>query len=389
MRRSSSVFSWCSWAITGFMPVLWGWSVISTPGTWFMEVRVQLLSPERPWASPVGKPTSTGSGAAQHLRPRPRRCGGCRDLAAGAGVGGADAGFGEFQLDGVRGIAGPRRGPRRRSGPVRSRWPAGRSGPGRRTSCRRCRSPCPGGQALRAVRRDGAAGVEFGVDQRAELGGGFHGGVQVQPEFAQDVQVGAEAGAGDDDVGVQGASVHGFDGHAASRGISAQRCRSRCAVRWCRPRRGGGAGSRAGRGRAARRRRRRRRPSRRSRRGRPTGSGCPGSSLARSARLIRVLAAECPAPTTRTRRPAKAARSRPVTSGSGRGDPVRGGVFADGGQAGGAERVAGGPGAGGVNDGGHGVVAGFAVRRARPGRRRVWCRGSGCGSCPCRRGSRR
>ena len=85
-------------------------------------------------------------------------------------------------------------------------------------------------------------------------------------------------------------------------------------------------------------------------------------SLARSARLIRVLAAECPAPTTRTRRPANAARSRPVTSGQRRGDPVRGGVFAEGGQAGGAQRVAGGPGAGGVDDRGDRVVAGFAVR---------------------------
>ena len=145
------------------------------------------------------------------------------DVAAGAGVGGADAGLGEFELDGVRRLPGLRPGRRRRSGPVRSRWRAGTSAPGRRTSCRRCRSPCPGGPAsLGAVRGDGAAGVEFRVDERAEFGGCFDGRVQVQPEFAQDVQVRAEAGAGNDDVGLEGPAVHGFDGDVRRRGLSGE-----------------------------------------------------------------------------------------------------------------------------------------------------------------------
>ena len=47
-------------------------------------------------------------------------------------------------------LRGPRPGRRRRSGPVRSRWRAGRSAPGRRTSCRRCRSPCSGWASILA-----------------------------------------------------------------------------------------------------------------------------------------------------------------------------------------------------------------------------------------------
>ena len=64
------------------------------------------------------------------------------------------------------------------------------------------------------MRCNSAAGVEFRVDERAELHGCFDGWVQVQPEFTEDFQVGAEAGARNDDVGLERPAVHGFDGHA-------------------------------------------------------------------------------------------------------------------------------------------------------------------------------
>ena len=59
------------------------------------------------------------------------------------------------------------------------------------------------------MRRHGAAGVEFGVDQRAQLHRRLDGRVEVEPEFAEDVQVRAESGAGNHDVGLQGAAVDG------------------------------------------------------------------------------------------------------------------------------------------------------------------------------------
>ena len=175
------------------------------------------FSPERPWASPVGNPTRTGSGAPQQPPEvsSHKPCGGRGDVAAGADVGGADAGFGEFELDGVGRFAGPRPGRRRRSGPVRSRWRAGRSGPGRRTSCRRCRSPAPGGRASwrRAVRRCRRSGIRGRSAGRARRG--LDGRVQFQPEFPEDVQVGAEPGGRNDDVGLQGPAVRGAHGDGA------------------------------------------------------------------------------------------------------------------------------------------------------------------------------
>lgn len=71
------------------------------------------------------------------------------------------------------------------------------------------------GQQPGAVRLNGAAGVEFGVDQRTELTRGFDSRVQFQPEFPEDVQIGAEAGGRNHDVGLEGAAIRGGQGDGA------------------------------------------------------------------------------------------------------------------------------------------------------------------------------
>lgn len=69
------------------------------------------------------------------------------------------------------------------------------------------------------MRRDGAAGVEFGVDERAQLRGCFDGGVQVEAELAEDVQVRAEAGAGQQDVGLKGPAIDRSNGEVGVEGF--------------------------------------------------------------------------------------------------------------------------------------------------------------------------
>ena len=51
-----------------------------------------------------------------------------------------------------------------------------------------------------AVRRDGAAGMEVGIDQRRELRRRLHRRVEVDAQLAQERQIGAEAGRHDDAI---------------------------------------------------------------------------------------------------------------------------------------------------------------------------------------------
>src|SRR5581483_3282940 len=55
-------------------------------------------------------------------------------------------------------------------------------------------------ELLRAVGRDGAAAVDVGIDQRREGARAFDDGVEDEAQLTGDVDVGAEAGGGDDDV---------------------------------------------------------------------------------------------------------------------------------------------------------------------------------------------
>jgi hypothetical protein len=51
-----------------------------------------------------------------------------------------------------------------------------------------------GGEFSGAVRRDGSAGVDIGVDQRGELARRLQDGIQVETDLGQQGQVGPEAG---------------------------------------------------------------------------------------------------------------------------------------------------------------------------------------------------
>ena len=53
------------------------------------------------------------------------------------------------------------------------------------------------------MRRDRSAAVIFGIDERPQLLRGFDNRVEVQPDLAQESQVGTEAGGRDDPIGVE------------------------------------------------------------------------------------------------------------------------------------------------------------------------------------------
>ena len=58
-----------------------------------------------------------------------------------------------------------------------------------------------------AVRRDGAAGMQIGIDQRRELRRRLHRRIQVDAQLAQERQIGPEAGGHDDAIHIEGQSA--------------------------------------------------------------------------------------------------------------------------------------------------------------------------------------
>ena len=154
-----------------------------------------------------------------------------------------------------------------------------------------------------AVRRHRAARVQVRVDQRSERSRRLDAVVEVEPQLAEQREVGPEAGRGDHLVGLDRrvARRPGPRGRRpARRGASGSRRRARPSRR----RRGRGRSRRARRGPAAGRRPRRRTCGRARRRGSPRRSRWPARSRAASTRSRIALNAEWPLPTTSTRRPA-------------------------------------------------------------------------------------
>jgi len=115
-------------------------------------------------------------------------------------VGGADPGLGQVELDGVGGLAVPcDRGDHGADLLVTGGQQERRSAPAAlgtgdvETLLRVC-------QLALAVRRDGAAAVEVGIDHGCELHRRLGGRVELDPDLAQHLQVRAEAGGGHDGV---------------------------------------------------------------------------------------------------------------------------------------------------------------------------------------------